>query len=171
MKITKRNGFTLTELMVSIAILGLLSVVIGSFLVNGIRFYRLTTAKGEIQRDVRNSIDLINRTLRQAQGDTVSISRYNSSQPFFSKIEFTHINGDSYRFYQLGSKFYIGKKAAGAASWTDNKMAENLRVLLFAYPRLDDDTIISVSLCFEKATYQGASKVLQLSVEKIRIMN
>jgi prepilin-type N-terminal cleavage/methylation domain-containing protein len=166
-----QNGFTLTELMVTTIVIGLLTIVVSSFLIGGLKFYRLSTAKGEIQRNARNTIDIINRNLRQAQGDTITISRYDTSQPFFSKIEFTDINGNKNRFYQLRDKLFVGKKPSGAASWTDNQFADSLRVLTFAYPRTDDDTIVSVSLCFEKATYQGATKALQLSVEKVRIMN
>ena len=69
-------GVTLTELMVSLAIVGLLVSIVGTFLMGGIRFYRLTTAKGEIQRDVRNAIDVINRNIRQAEAQSVVISRY-----------------------------------------------------------------------------------------------
>lgn len=157
--------------MVSIAILGLLTSVVGNFLTNGIKFSRLSTAKGEIQRDARLCIDIVNKSLRQAAGDTVSITRYNSSMPPCSMIEFTHINGDDYRFYQLNTKFYTAVKAAGSSTWKENEIADNLRNLLFSYPRTDDNTIVSVSLCFEKATYEGSTKTLQLSVEKVRIMN
>ncbi|MHB9155153.1 MAG: PulJ/GspJ family protein [Endomicrobiales bacterium] len=165
------RGVTLTELLISIAVLGLLVSLAGTFLIGGIKFSRLSTAKGEIQRDVRSSIDIINRTLRQAQASTVTVTRFNGSQPPCSMIQFTHINGSDYRIYQLNNRFWMGVRPPAGASWNDHMTADNLRVLLFAYPRTDDDSIVSVSVCFEKATYQGASKTLQLSVEKIRIMN
>jgi prepilin-type N-terminal cleavage/methylation domain-containing protein len=166
-----RHGITLTEMVVTVFILGLLSTVAGTFLIGGTKIFRLDSAKGEIQRDARLSIDLINRNLRQSKADTVSVSRYNSSQPPCSMIEFTHVNGNEYKFYQLNSSFYLSEKKASSLTWHDSKIAGNLRNLIFTYPRLDDETIISVSLCFEKATYDGATKALQLSVEKVRIMN
>ncbi|HBU68781.1 MAG TPA: hypothetical protein DEE98_00175 [Elusimicrobia bacterium] len=165
------RGVTLVELLISVAILGILSSVIGTFMINGLKFSRLATAKGEIQRDARVCIDLMNRTLRQGQADTVTITRYNSSHPPCSMVEFTHINGKAYRFYQINDKFFMARKDEGSSVWHENKVADNLRNLIFTYPRLDDNSILSVSLCFEKATYEGAAKTLQLSVEKVRIMN
>ena len=32
-------------------------------------------------------------------------------------------------------------------------------------------TILSISITFEKATYEGGTKALQMAVEKVRIMN
>lgn len=168
----KRNkGITLTELMITIAILGMLSSIVGVFLVGGLKFVRLSRAKGEIQRDARVCIDLINRNLRQAISTSVTISRYDSNQPPCSMIEFAHINNRNYRFFQKNNNFYISVKEPSAVSWSENKIASNLRNLSYTYPRIDDNSIISVSLCFEKATYEGATKTLQLSVEKVRIMN
>src|SRR3989339_958582 len=165
------RGISLTELMVSVGILGLLVSVVGVFLINGIKFSRLSTSRGEIQRDARSCIDLINRSLRQGQAGTVTISRFNGSQPVCSMIEFTDIDNKEHRFYQNSKSFYAGFRNAGEPDWRDSRMAESMRNLFFTYPRMDDDTIVSVSVCFEKATYEGSSKTLQLSVEKIRIMN
>jgi prepilin-type N-terminal cleavage/methylation domain-containing protein len=163
---------TLVELIVSLAIISILSAMASGFLIGGIKFFRLTAAKGEIQRDVRQSVDLINRTLRQGQADTVSISRIDSTQPPCSLIQFTSINGSEYHFYQQNNQLFSGSRPApGTGTWQDHLTAGNLRLLSFMYPRTDDESIVSVSLCFEKATYQGSSKTLQLSVEKIRIMN
>lgn len=151
--------------------MGLLISVGGAFLIGGIKFYRLTMAKGEIQRDARRVIDLLSRNLRQGFSTTVTVSRYNTSQPPCSLIQFSHIDGNDYRFYQMNDKLYMGLRVTGTTNWNDRQLADNLRTLFFAYPRIDDAGIISVSMCFEKSTYQGASKTLQLSVEKVRIMN
>jgi prepilin-type N-terminal cleavage/methylation domain-containing protein len=176
MRTVNNKGVTLTELMISVAILGILISVGGTFLVGGVKFYRLTTAKGEIQRDARRSIDLISRNLRQGRASTVLITRY-ENQPPCSLLQFSHISGTDYRFYQRDGALYMGLRATGTTDWSDRKIADNLRTLFFTYPctndtaRVDNTAIISVSLCFEKSTYQGSSKTLQLSVEKVRIMN
>ena len=167
----KSKGVTLTELMIAVAIMGILVSIVGTFLVNGLKFYRLTRAKGEIQRDARTNVDLINKSLRQGRASTITISRYDNTHPPCSKIEFTTIAGVRMRFYQYKNNFYMGRYDSTVPMWRDNKLATNLRNIFFSYPRLDDDSIISVSVCFERATYEGASKALQLSVEKVRIMN
>ncbi len=166
-----KRGFTLIELMIVIAIVGVVSVITTNYMVNITRFFRISQARIEIQRDARRCIDLINRNARQSSASTVIVSRFNSSQPPWSMIEFTDIKGTQWKFYQNGTNFYMSVKKTTDLSFNTQKIAENLRALIFAYPRLDDDTIISISICFEKATYEGHAKALQMSVEKIRIMN
>jgi hypothetical protein len=147
----------------------LLTGIVGKILISELKFSRLTTARGEIQRDARMAIDLINRNLRQGKAASVAIARWpnnaSSAQPPCSMISFTHVNGKNYSFYQKGDKLFM------SVNGVERELAKNLRVLLFTYPRTDDATIISVSVCFEKATYEGSSKTLQLSVEKVRVMN
>lgn len=165
------GGVTLVELMIVVAIIGIVSAVSSNYLVNITRFFRLSQARIEIQRDARRCIDLINRNMRQASASTVTIKSYNSSQPPWSMIEFTDIKGTQWKFYQLGTKFYMSVKKTTDPSFKTQAIAENLRSLIFAYPRFDNDKIISVSICFEKTTYEGRAKALQMSVEKVRIMN
>jgi prepilin-type N-terminal cleavage/methylation domain-containing protein len=171
MKRSSTAGVTLVELMISIAVVGLLVTVVGTFLIGGIKFYRLSSAKAEIQRDVRQCIDLINRNMRQGKASTAMISRLDASHPPCSLVRFQHINESWYQFYQRNNRFCMGIATAEAGPYREHVVAENIRSLFFTYPETDSDSIISVSLCFEKATYQGSSKTLQLSVEKIRIMN
>ena len=51
------------------------------------------------------------------------------------------------------------------------KVADDLRYIAFTYPKSDDGYIISISVTFERATYEGATKALQMAVEKVRVMN
>lgn len=167
----KHNGVTLVELLIAMAVFSIVSLIAGSFLINGLKFFKLTTAKGEIQRDARVCIDHTNRNLRQAVSTTVKITRYNNTQPPCSMVEFTTIKGSQYRYYQLNNKLYSATRPDAASAWQERAIGENLRNAVFAYPSLSDDKIISISFCFEKGTYEGKTKTLQLSVEKIRIMN
>jgi Tfp pilus assembly protein PilE len=162
--IKKCSGITLTELMIATVVTSILLAVVGNILLGQIRFSRLTNARADIQRDARESIDTINRYLRQAKASSVTISTP-ASQPPCSQITFTHINGQSYSFYQSGADLIM------SVNGINKKISQNLRTLFFAFPHTDEPTIISVSVCFEKATYEGRSKTLQLSVEKVRIMN
>src|SRR3989339_1963559 len=115
------RGISLTELMVSVGILGLLVSVVGVFLINGIKFSRLSTSRGEIQRDARACIDLINRNLRQGQASTVTISRFDGSQPVCSMVAFTDIDDKEHRFYQKNRAFYAGFRNSGEIVWRDSR--------------------------------------------------
>lgn len=161
-----KGGWTLTELLMVVAIAGILFTLTPTTLVQMTRFFRQSRARVEIQRDARTALDLINRNLRQAQASTVTISQQ-SGQPPYSRIDFTRLAGAataSMAFYQQGSDLIMVRGGTKTVS-------KNLRYMSFTYPRTDDDNILSVSLTMETGTYDAKTKTLQLSVEKVRVMN
>ncbi len=160
----RARGWTLTELLMTVAVVGILASVAAPILVQFQRFYRLTDAKTRIQRDVRQSLDQINRFLRQAYASTIVIDQA-GGQPPYSRITFTMVDGKSVQYFQEGTTLY------GVVSGVTTKMSENLRYIAFTFPRSDDSTIISVSMTMERSTYNLQTKALQLSIEKVRVMN
>lgn len=159
------KGMTLTEIMMTVAILGVILAGLTTFLTNYTRFQRLNNARIEIQRSARYSLDLMNRNIRQAQASSVIVDSAASSEPQWSRIYFTTITGNTVYYYQSSNKLYQ------VINGTTAELSKNLRNMQFSYPSTDDDAIIGISICFEKATYEGATKALQLSIEKVRIMN
>lgn len=149
--------------MMVVAILGIVFTMGPTLLTQVVRFYYLHLAKTEIQRDARASLDVINRFLRQAQASTVVVDQA-TGQPPYSRITFGLLDGTSMRFYQQGQTLYQVNRSTIAIS-------SNLRYIAFTYPRSDDPTILSVAMTMEKAIYQGGTKALELSVEKVRVMN
>ena len=67
MKMTGQKGYTLAELMLVVAILGILFASGPTLLVQVQNFYLMTNARNEIQRDARASLDTVNRFLRQGK--------------------------------------------------------------------------------------------------------
>ena len=168
-KQNKGKGFTLVELMITIALVGIILSVGPNLLLNLVRFWRLQLGRANVQQNARNSLDLMNRTLRQATSSTIVVSN-RSNQPPYSWISFSIDKGTgaaigNYGFYQEGKNLKYMK------SGSTTTIAENLKYMAFTYPRTDDTGIISVSITFEEATYAGYTKALQLSIEKVRVMN
>jgi prepilin-type N-terminal cleavage/methylation domain-containing protein len=157
------QGHTLPEVLMVITIIGIVVFLGPTLIIHTTRFVQLHNAKIEIQRDARASLDLINRFLRQAVGYTVTIDQA-TGQPPYSQISFTTMSGQHMKFYQQNNVLYQVAQSTVALS-------QNLDYIAFTYPRSDDPTIISVALTMSKATYQGGSKTLELSIEKVRIMN
>lgn len=157
-------GYTLTEAMLVVGIVGILSTLAVPLLINTTNFWRQTTARNDIERDVRVSLDVINRMVRQAQKTTVVVDQV-SGQPPFSRITFTTIDGRTISFYQTGNILY--QKFGSNVSI----LSRNVGFIAFAYPRTDDTTIVSVAMTAQAATYKGGSKALQLSIQKVRIMD
>jgi prepilin-type N-terminal cleavage/methylation domain-containing protein len=164
----KSAGVTLVELMITVAIIGGISLVVPELIVNTTRFFNVNRARYEIQRDSKTILALINRNLRQGMASTVVITQ-DPGQPPYSKITFDkYVNSTTTRaisYYQSGAKLYTVDNGKSRI------LSSNLRYLAFSYPRTDDAHVVSVSMTMEKATYEGKTKALQMAVEKVRIMN
>ena len=158
------RGYTLTEMMLVVAIIGLVASMSAVLLVNITNFWKQSTARDIIQQDVRNSVDVINRFVRQAVAATVVIDQV-SGQPPFSRITFTTTQGWTVSFYQTGNKLYMKDQT------TISTLSANLAYIAFSYPHSDDTSIISVAMTTQALTYKGGRKALQLSIQKVRIMN
>src|SRR5581483_3075113 len=63
----KRTGYTLTELMMVVAITGILFAAGPPMLVQLQNFWLMTSARYEIERDARITLDTMNRFLRQGK--------------------------------------------------------------------------------------------------------
>ncbi len=164
----RRRGYTLMELMVTVAILGTVVTVAGPLFLQTTNFWRLTSARYTIQRDVRTSLDTINRFTRQAQSGTVVIDSA-PGQPPCSRLQFEYENAFGsvvpVSFYQQGKKLYMNNNG------NVSMLSDSLAYIAFTYPRTDDTSIISVALTMQSPTYRGGKKALQLSIQKVRIMN
>ncbi|MFA6316124.1 MAG: prepilin-type N-terminal cleavage/methylation domain-containing protein [Elusimicrobiota bacterium] len=163
-----RAGFTLTEAMMVVAILGILASVSAPLLLQMTNFWRTTTARNEIERDVRISLETINRYLRQAKSATVVIDRYSTSTPPFSRITFTPEKGGTVSFYQDGSNLLMTLSSATIVTTT---LSKRVGFLAFSYPSTFDPSIVSVAITMQAPTYLQRKKALQLSIQKVRIMN
>lgn len=166
--VRKKRGYTLLEMLMTVAILGVVSATAAPLLVQMTNFWRLTTARFSIQRDVRVSIDTINRFTRQGLSNSVVIDRA-AGQPPFSRITFNYYgpSGDTQpiSFYQSGNKLLMLNNGK------ETMLSSNLGYIGFTYPRSDDVSIISVAMTMQSPTYRGGKKALQLSIQKVRIMN
>jgi len=160
-------GTTLIELMVALIILGFIMFVVQAFFATGIRFFRQSQIKSEIQRNARTTLSLINRKLREAKSSSIIIDRLNSSQPPCSRLSFQTIDSESLSFFQSGLNLCMADLTRGST----RQISGDLRIMAFTYPMLYDDKIISISICFEKGTGSLEQKALQMSVEKVRLMN
>ncbi|HBE88340.1 MAG TPA: hypothetical protein DDW67_04275 [Elusimicrobia bacterium] len=168
--IGRRPGYTLMELMIVVAIMGVLVLSAPQIFTKVYQFVRLATARAEIQKNAREALSNVNRELRQAVATSIVIDQ-RSGQPPHSRITFNRYKADgsigTVSYYQQGRRLYLALDGAAEG----RLVADNLRYLAFSYPRTDDSDIISLSVTFEKETYEGGAKALQMAVEKVRIMN
>lgn len=164
-----KAGYTLMELMIVVAIMGIVLISAPKMFSGVYRFIALASARAEIQKNSRAALANMHRDLRQAQASTIVIDSL-SGQPPHSRITFTKYTAtggtQSISYYQKGKQLFMSTDGAAG------KLAfDCLRYIAFTYPETSDPTILSISVTFEKATYEGGTKALQMAVEKVRIMN
>lgn len=163
-RLRARAGYTLTEMMMVVAIIGILATVGPTMLLQMQNFFLMTSARYEIQRDARTTLDTVNRYLRQAVATTVVMDTPAGQGPF-SRIRFKHVDGRYMEFRQEGAELV---QVIGTANTV---VSSNLVYIAFTYPRTDDIAIISVSITMGKAIQLGRRKVLELTIQKVRVMN
>lgn len=159
-----RRGYTLTEMMMVVAIIGILATVGPTMLTSMQNFFLMTSARYEIQRDARTTLDTVNRYLRQAVASTVVLDTPAGQGPF-SRIRFRHVDGRYMEFRQSGSSLI---QVIGIS---ESVVSKNLVYIAFTYPHTDDTSIISVSITMGKSIQLGRRKVLELTIQKVRVMN
>lgn len=160
----RTGGYTLTELLLVVAIIGVLFGLGPRLFMSIDRFLILNRTRIELSREARQILPLINRNLRQASVGSIVIDQGNG-QPYYSRISFTRIDGMTFLFEQQGTNLVM------TTSNTTKTLTGNLRYLAFTPPRVEDLTILSVSLTLEKNIYEGRTKALHMASEKVMVMN
>lgn len=158
-------GYTLPEVMLTVAITGILASLGGGLILQTTRFYLQGQARDALQKEARAVMYVITRELRQAQNASIVISRYSNAQPYYSMITFTKEQGTTMSFFQYGN---LLEQQSGVHVQI---LSRDLRYLGFTFPQSDDMTIISVSMTLQQATYQGQSQILHMASEKVQVMN
>jgi len=159
-----RGGYSLTEVLMVVAIVGALASIGPRLMINLQNFYILTTARNEIQRDARTVLDIVNRFMRQAKYRTIVIDSPSGQGPY-SRIRFTHVDDRQFSYYQSGNKLIQDVDGQVAT------LADNLVYLAFTFPRSDFPRLVSVSITMGKTVTRGEKKELELTIQKVRVMN
>jgi prepilin-type N-terminal cleavage/methylation domain-containing protein len=157
-------GYSLTEMMMAVAIIGILATVGARLMLQVNRYFIMTNTRTDLQREARDLMSVINRNLRQAQAASITIDTV-PGQPFYSRLTFTKIQGTTMTFYLTGTSLV---QVTGAKN---RILTKNVKHLAFTFPRSDDLSIVSVSVTLEKGIHQGRTKALHMASEKVRVMN
>lgn len=163
-KLLSRRGYTMTEMMMVVAIVGILASVGPTLLIGLQNFFLMTSARYEVQRDARATLDTVNRYLRQAVASTMVIDTPSGQGPY-SRIRFKHVDGRYMEFRQSGNELIQ------VIENRNSTITKNLAYIAFTFPRTDDPSIVSVSVTMSKNIQLGRRKVLELTIQKIRVMN
>jgi len=159
-----QKGWTLVELSIVVAIIGIIVMIAPTIINETTQFFILGKTKIELQQQARGIMYVITRELRQAQNATITIDRA-AGQPYYSRITFTKITGQTQTYAQSGTSLLLIQGA------TTTTLTNNLAYLAFTFPRSDDMTILSVSMTLQQQIYGGVFKALHMASERVRVMN
>ena len=167
----RRSGYSLMEVMMVVAILGIVSSVAAGILLQANRFFIFTKTKGNLSRESRAAMYVITRELRQAQSSSIVIDRSSVKQPFYSRITFTKVGAaTTLSFQQNGTKLLQVAGNCLVAS-CQKVLADDLLYFAVTFPQTDDMTIVSVSMTLQENIYQGQTRALHMASEKVQVMN
>mgnify|MGYP000243218178 CR=1 FL=1 len=161
----KRGGWTLIELLIIIAILGILSVVVSNLLLHIWRFYRVSFVQKNLQEEARTILELITRNLRNGKHTSITIGRLDNTQPPCSKIDLTTIDNLRVSYYQRNRNLY--EKING----NERILSKNITFFTAIFPRSDEMNIVSIALTLEQELYELKTKALHVASEKVMVMN
>ena len=136
----KQKGFTLIELMIVVALLGILGYGIMKFFSNTFRVWWQTSQQIEAQQKARTAMDEMTRFIRQARPVTgIAIGQQGGENPN-TMITFTHIDGRQISYYQSGDSL---KRVVGGV--TTEVIPEDLVSVYFVLDSTTSPTQVDIS--------------------------
>lgn len=157
-------------MMLVVAILGIIATVGPPLMIGLQNFFLMTSARYETQRDARACLDTINRFLREAYQSSIIIDSP-AGQGVYSHITFQLVDGREMQFKQNGRQLVQMVTNAAGTQTTTTTLTSNLIYIAFTFPETDNLSIVSVAITMGKSIQLGKQKVLELTVQNVRVMN
>jgi len=136
----KPKGFTLIELMVVVALLGILGYGIVKFFTNTYRIWWQASQQIDAQQKARAAMDEMTRFIRQAKPVTGIAVGKQAGEDDNSMITFTHIDGRQISYYKSGDSL---KRVVGGA--TTDVIPEDLVSIYFILDATMTPTQVDIS--------------------------
>jgi len=144
------QGVTLIEIMMVVAIVGLIAAAFALFLSKGLPFFHRNQVRQGLMLDSRRVMDTIVERLRNGKARTLIIQTDSTVTPVVpnSRADFVlqtplPSGATAYAIYQAGGKIYTLEYPPGNAA---QAIASNVTGLIFSVPNSTDPGIVNVTL-------------------------
>jgi prepilin-type N-terminal cleavage/methylation domain-containing protein len=167
MKRPGQRGFTLIQLMITVAVMGIFGALVSRMFMRGLQEWFQGKAGMLMQQTARIAKDRLAEDLRHASLSSVVISRHASNQALMSQISFVDANGNSLEFYQSGDKLVWGNWGVSPTAMIsqNNLIQSNVSRFLIYYPNVKAPQLIAFRITMLVLPYRDAPKAIQLSVD------
>jgi len=163
-------GFTLIELMIAVALLGVGLAFITNMFLNGWRLWKRSFDELILQRNARDTMAVVTRALREAKPGTVQIGTP-ANGPQFSQITFTTGQNVNWKVWQSNSQIKYFSTTTTGMSTTLLLASSDVGNLYFVYSSNQDLSLVDVGLTCTKIPYSQARMLVVQLVERVRLRN
>jgi prepilin-type N-terminal cleavage/methylation domain-containing protein len=157
----QQKGFTLVELMLAVAITGIILAVVSSLFLGAFRGWIFNLQHLTGNQSARVARDNISKLGRHAQATQVQIGRFDTQQPPYSMLIFTDVKGQNMAFYQLRDQLWQASWVTATASSVDSitpisitastpLISNGVRAISFFYPNYKNMRHIVFSISINK---------------------
>lgn len=159
----REGGFTLVELSISIALMGLGMAFIVSMFMNSYRLWKKTYDGLILQRNTRDAMSKMVQALRQAHPGSLLIT---SPAGSYSQVAFTDARNRGWVFRREGSRLqYVTSFSWGGSTTT--YMMSDVESLMFTFPNFQDIALLDVAITASKVPYQNSDPIVIQQVERV----
>jgi len=175
-----QQGFTLTEILVVIFLVAIISLVVSNLFIGQNRIYRVETAELNITNDARNSLDDIDNYVRQASRTLAVYSTYNAgAQVLILQIQSVNAANqlvagkyDHVVYYLINNKLYrqVFPDATSVRAALTKLLASNVVSLTFTYndPSIFSSTQVSTAITITESVGFQSRSISISSLSKLR---
>jgi len=134
-----RKGVTVVELLIALFAIGLLSLVLSSFMKNSGIFFRRSTVKTQLSNESRDAMATMIHFLKEGQSQSTIVSTPVGGQ-IYSQIDFKLVGSNiPYRFVRSGNQLIM------KVNNRTQILTQNCSSLYFTYPSSEDATFIQIN--------------------------
>jgi len=167
----REGGFTLIEMVMVAAILGLVIMLVPPLLNGFTRLFLQSRAKLELQRESKVVMRTIETNLSQGRAGTLRIDRADADEIFWSSMTFTRIDGAFALSDRTITYYQQENEAVEDMEGQSRVLSKNVKFLNFSVPRTDEPGVVTVTLTLEKETFGGRKLALHTTSNRVRVAN